>query len=278
MRRALIAVTCLALAATLRADDARDSVFYPGDTEHLKPLAGKLASNILLDQKEIWTSPFRMKGNAAKWWLVIGAATAALVATDQHTIKTFENAPTQVRWGNNISRLGAVYTVIPVVAGFYSAGALIGDAKARETGVLGAEALLDGLIVQEVLKPVAGRNRPNAPQEKQEWFDGGGSFPSGHSIEAWSLASVVAHQYSDKKWVPFVAYGLASVVGTARFAAQQHYASDIVAGGAMGWFIGRYVYQTHQDHASHNRHLHTRIAPLVQPSAKTYGLAITLVQ
>ena len=63
------------------------------------------------------------------------------------------------------------------------------------------------------------------------------------------MRSLVILEYSHKKWVPFVAYGLASVVSTARFAAQQHYASDIVAGGAIGWFIGTYVYKTHENHA-----------------------------
>ena len=41
--------------------------------------------------------------------------------------------------------------VLPVVAGFYAAGVIVDDPKARETGVLGAEALLDGLIVQVAL-------------------------------------------------------------------------------------------------------------------------------
>src|SRR5437879_8252109 len=39
--------------------DPRDRVFYPGDTEKLKPLVEKLGGNLLLDQKEIWTSPFQ---------------------------------------------------------------------------------------------------------------------------------------------------------------------------------------------------------------------------
>jgi membrane-associated phospholipid phosphatase len=285
MQRSLISVCFLSLAAfnlliaadsPSEGDDSRDTIFYPGDTERVNPLATKLAGNIWLDQKAIWTSPFHMDRNTAKWWIPLTAAVAALVATDHNTITTFENAPAQVRWGNNISRVGAVYTVIPIDAGFYIAGAIIDDPKARETGVLGAEALLDGLIVQEVLKPIAGRSRPNATRDRQEWFEGGASFPSGHAIESWALASVVAHEYSHKKWVPFVAYGLASVVSTARFAAQQHYASDIVAGGAMGWFIGRYVYQTHEDHALHQRHLQPRISPILSPSAGTYGIGVTI--
>src|SRR5215831_17513229 len=175
MSRPLIALLFLVVAGAdaVRAQeflDSRDRVYYPGDTERIKPLVRKLGGNILLDQKDIWTSPFRMNRDSAKWWILFGGVTAALIATDSHTINAFENAPTQVRWGNNISKIGAVYTVIPVVAGFYTAGVAVDNAKARETGVLGAEALLDTLIVQEVLKPIAGRNRPNSPSEKQEWF------------------------------------------------------------------------------------------------------------
>ncbi len=254
--------------------DARDRIFYPGDTERIKPLSAKLAGNLLLDQKEIWTSPFRMNRKTAKWWLLGGATVATLIATDKHTINTFENAPTQVRWGNNVSRFGAAYTVIPVAAGFYTVGAIVDDAKSRETGVLATEALLDSLIVQSVLKPIAGRDRPNVAHQNQKWFDGGASFPSGHSIEAWALASVVAHEYPHKKWVPFVAYGLATVTGTARFSAQQHYASDVVAGGVMGWSIGTYVYHSHEDHAKHIHRINAHVSPIYSPSTKTYGMGL----
>src|SRR5215467_6174254 len=41
-----------------QVQDVRDRVYYPGDTERVKPLARKLIGNVLLDQKEIWTSPF----------------------------------------------------------------------------------------------------------------------------------------------------------------------------------------------------------------------------
>src|SRR5207249_3080194 len=72
--------------------DARDRIFYPGDTERIKPLATKLFLNTLLDQKEIWTSPFHMRRSDIKWWVGIGGVTAALIATDHHTITTFENS------------------------------------------------------------------------------------------------------------------------------------------------------------------------------------------
>jgi membrane-associated phospholipid phosphatase len=266
---------CIALLAP-GAAVASDDTYSNTETDHPVQLGRKLVVNVLGDQKTIWTSPFHVNRKNAKYWMLFGAATAALVATDRQTSTLLKNAPTQVRWGNNISDVGAVYTVVPIAAGFYLGGAFTDNAKARETGVLGAEALLDSLIVQSVLKPIAGRNRPNSGPERHEWFDGGASFPSGHSIESWALASVVAHEYSDRKWVPFVAYGLASVVGAARFTAQQHYASDILAGGAMGWFIGRYVVESHGEHVGHG--FKPKIAPILSPSARTYGLSVTLAR
>lgn len=260
-------------------EDPRDRIYYPGDTERFKPLITKLGGNVLLDQKQIWTSPFHMHKKDAKWWIGFGAVTAALVATDHHTIKTFENSPGQITWGGRVSDIGTEYTLVPLVAGFYGYGVWKQNAQAREVGVLGAESLIDALIVVSVLKEVAGRNRPDNPQigERGEFFEGGTSFPSGHAIESWAIASLVAHEYKKHggRFVPYLAYGLATGVSLARFAAQRHYASDIVAGGAMGWFIGRYVYETHETHASHH-HAWARpqIGPTVDPLSRTYALSL----
>jgi hypothetical protein len=68
---------------------------------------------------------------------------------------------------------------------------------------------------------------------------------------------------------------LAGILSTARFAAQRHFASDIVAGGAMGWFIGRYVYRTHMDHAIHKHGwVRPRIIPEAEPGSRTYGVVL----
>jgi membrane-associated phospholipid phosphatase len=255
------------------SQDKRDLVYYPGDTEHVKPLTRKLAGNIWLDQKGIWTSPIHMTRKNAAVWAAFGALTAGAILTDRRTTHVFENSAGQVRWGNNISHIGAVYTVLPTVAGFYLWGVAADNQKARETGVLGGEAVLDSLIVVEILKAAAGRNRPNATNKPGDFFKGGASFPSGHSIETWALASVIAHEYRNRKWVPWVAYGLSGVVGLARFGARQHYASDVIAGSAMGFFIGQFVVNTREVHAGHH---HGTLAPIIQPATGTYGLTLTI--
>ena len=260
-------------------EDSRDLVYYPGDTERVVPLTRKLAHNVWLDQKAIWTSPFRIRSDDAVWWAGFGAVTAAAILTDRRTTHALDNSAGQIRWADNVSRIGAAYTIFPEVAGFYLWGIFAGNQKARETGVLSGEALIDGLIVVEVLKAVAGRNRPNAGMKPGNFFAGGASFPSGHSMETFALASVIAHEYRNRKWVPWVAYGLAGVVGTARFGARQHYASDVIAGSAMGFFIGRYVVNTHEAHAGHHHGaIVGKLMPMLEPSTATYGLSVRLGQ
>ena len=254
--------------------DRRDRIFYPGDTERLKPLGRKLLLNIVLDQEEIFTSPFRMNRHNAKWWLLSAAITGGLIAADRHIADSFENSNGQVRWGGRISNIGASYTLIPIVAGSYAYGVWRDNAKAREIGVLGTEALLDSLIVAGVLKEVTRRNRPDEKEPGEFWGDGR-SFPSGHAIQVWSIASLLAHEYKNRPIVQITAYSLAGIVSASRVAANKHFASDVVTGALMGWFIGRYVYQTHMSHLAHQ---HSSLVPMVvpqfQPSIHSYGVTV----
>ena len=254
--------------------DRRDRIFYPGDTERIKPLGRKLVLNILLDQKDIFTSPFHINRQNARWWLLFGATTGGLIAADRHIADSFENSHGQVRWGGRISNIGTSYTLIPIVAGCYGYGVLRDRAKAREIGVLGTESLLDGLIVAGILKEATRRNRPDEKNPGDFW-GGGTSFPSGHAIQMWSIASLVAHEYRHNTIVKVAGYSLAGIVSASRIAARKHFASDVVAGGAIGWFIGRYVYQTHMSHLAHKHSsLMPIIVPLAQPSQRHYGVTL----
>jgi membrane-associated phospholipid phosphatase len=257
-----------------RALDRRDRVFYPDDTERAKPLARKLFLNILYDQEGIFTSPFHANRHNALQWLVPMAVTGALIASDTHIANAFENSRGQVRWGGRISDIGASYTLIPIIAGSYVYGVWRDNPKGREIGVLGTESVLDSLIVVGVLKEVFRRNRPDEKNPGDFW-GGGTSFPSGHAIQIWSIASLLDHEYKHKKIVGITAYSLASIVSAARIAAQKHFASDVVAGGTMGWFIGRYVFDTHMSHLAHTHSsLIPMIVPQVNPLQRSYSFAL----
>ena len=209
----------------------------------------KLPANIFGDQKAFFTSPFHMSKSDAKWWLMIAGVGGVLVATDSWTSRQLPNSPDQIRIATWTSRVGAIYTLVPITVGMWGVGRLTNDPRTRETARLSAEALIDAGIVDTVLKSASMRQRPlegagngNFWQGDGRPWNAGSSFPSGHAIYSWALASIFAHEYSDKKWVPYVAYGLATTICASRFAARKHFASDVVIGGAMGWFIGHYVY------------------------------------
>lgn len=255
-------------------DDRRDQIFYPGDTESPKPLLRKLFLNIALDQKDIFTSPFRVNRHNALQWLVPMAVTGALIGYDRSIADSLENSSGQVRWGGRISNIGASYTLIPIVASSYVYGVWRDNPKGREIGVLGTETLVDSLIVAEVLKEIFRRDRPDDKHPGDFWA-GGASFPSGHAMESWSIASLLDHEFKHKKIVGITAYTLAGVVSVARIAAQKHFASDVVAGGTMGWFIGRHVYDTHMSHLAHTHaSLLPMIAPLADPVQRSYGATL----
>jgi membrane-associated phospholipid phosphatase len=259
-------------------EDSRDRVIYSDETEQVKPLTIKLVRNILLDQKDIWTSPFHIKKKDIVPLMVFGASLGVLIANDQKIATQLPNTVDQVAISKDVSNVGAVYTVLPITVGFYIGGVIGQNAKARETGVLAGEAVLDTLIVAGVLKVATQRPRPLYENGRGDFFKGGDSFPSGHSIESWALAAVVAHEYSHNIIIPITAYGLASLVSFSRLSGQQHFASDILAGAGIGFYIGRYVVKTHDDHALH-RHasaiMHPQIIPQFQPETRTRGVMLS---
>jgi membrane-associated phospholipid phosphatase len=250
----------------------------------------KFLVNILHDQRAIWTSPFHMRESDSKWLAPLGLSTIALIATDRRTSgELVENGDnrSRLRISKDISRMGSFYATGAAAAAFYLGGRLTNNPRVRETGLLGAEALIDSVILVSAIKTVSQRQRPIADHSSGEFFDGGSSFPSGHAISAWTLATVIAQEYGHHRpVVQFGAYGLATAVSLSRYTARKHFLSDALVGSAMGYGIGRYVYHKHHDPALDalnekqnddlaRSKLFPRIAPLYNPRAHVYGAMMT---
>ena len=74
------------------------------------------------------------------------------------------------------------------------------------------------------------------------------SFPSEHASISWAIASVIAHEYPGPM-TQLLAYGLAGGVGAARIVGHKHFASDVVVGSALGWYLGRQVFRSHSHYS-----------------------------
>jgi hypothetical protein len=185
----------------------RDTNVYLDGKSSCRGFTEKFTTNLLLDQKEIWTSPFRINRSSAKWWILAGLGTASLIAADHPISQALPFSGTSVDFGEAASRAGAWYTVYPAAGALFVIGGAFNNKKLQETGILGLQALTDADIVVNVLKVATRRERPTDGDHGGHFEKGGNSFPSGHSAQAWSMAAVVASEYGNHRWVPYVSYG-----------------------------------------------------------------------
>ena len=246
----ILFVILFSIALSTRAQTPAASPSPTPQPSATPSLEKQFFKNLLHDQEAIWTSPFHLHGRDARWLAPLGLAAAGLIATDQRTGDEIAESRKQLNASRIVSYAGSGYGVGGVALTFYLFGRAKHDDRARETGLLGAEALVDSAIVVTALKEITQRSRPLSGKNRGDFFDGGSSFPSGHSIAAWSLATVIANEYHDRRLVQVAAYGIAGAVSAARFTGQKHYLSDILVGSAMGYGIGRYVYRAH--HRKHS--------------------------
>jgi PAP2 superfamily len=290
-RRSICHFGIIALAVFLSSASARAQTAAATPSPTPKPFSSSTLEkdffkNILRDQKAIWTAPFHLHGHDARYLVPLGFGTAALVATDQQTGDEIAESTRPLNPSRIISYAGSTYGAGAIAATFYLAGRAGHNTRARETGVLGAEALIDSGIVVAVAKEITQRTRPSGGKSRSDFFDGGTSFPSGHSVEAWSLATIIANEYHDQKAVQIAAYGIAGAVSVARFTGRNHYLSDVLVGSALGYGIGRYVYHAHHRKAAQVDELEgeesfsrTKKLPAIEPlyirRAHDYGVGLT---
>jgi len=276
--RCLFGMIVLVWSAALMADAQT-----PSPSPSPSSLEKDFFKNILDDQKNIWTAPFHIDRADAKWVVPGSIGLMALITTDRITGDEIAEVDHRIGVSKAISHVGSAYTLGAVAGTFYLLGRKNNNARARETGLLSAEALADGLLVGGGLKVITQRARPADGHERSEFFDGGSSFPSGHSTQVWAVATVIASEYHDRRSVQIAAFATATAVSVARFTEGKHYLSDVIAGSALGYGIGKYVY-----HKRHRESLDSStddgpvsklwwpsITPDVNRRARQYGIGLT---
>src|SRR5260370_38532371 len=101
-------------------------------------LESQFFKTVLRDQEAIWTSPFRLHGRDARWLAPLGLGTAALIATDRRTGDEVAESTSQLNASRIVSYAGSTYGVAAIPATFYLFVRAKHDARARETGWMGA--------------------------------------------------------------------------------------------------------------------------------------------
>jgi capsule assembly protein Wzi/PAP2 superfamily protein len=232
------------LFSTLKPSEDQPTLLPPG-ADPQNRLFSPLVKHLALDQKQFWTEPFHLRWPDAKVLAPFAAFTGALMAGDDWISRQVPGKTSQINRSKNISDY-ATYSLIGAAGGSYLWGHLTHNGHLRETGFLATEAALNSTAVTYLFKTMTQRPRPLEGNGNGTFFQGGTSFPSEHSAIAWSVASVVAHEYPGTL-TKIAAYGLASTVTLTRVTGKQHFASDVVVGSALGWYFARQVYRAHHD-------------------------------
>src|SRR5437868_4946207 len=214
------------------------------DPERENVLGARYLQHLYSDQKAIWTAPLKIRDNHLPWLIPFFSTTAGLMVLDSHVAR---QVPLDLSLRSRSHQLANLGTAFLVGSGafLYLHGRFTHNEHSRETGLLASEAAIDSIATASALKLMSGRERPLQNFEGRFW-QGGTSFPSEHAAIAWSVASVLAHEYPDARWQTAL-YGTAAAISISRVTSRDHFPSDILVGSALGYLIGRQVYRAHHN-------------------------------
>ncbi len=242
--------SCILVAAALAA-----SPLAP-----LAPIAAQPS-----DTAEVSTSPL-FTGKDAVFAGVFALGTAAAWPLDRALAEKLQRPSRQenrvLRGSASFFREIGFPGSYVIGATLYAVGRIGGNERMADLGLHGTEALVVAGLLTGGVKVLAGRQRPYLDVETPHslrLFRGlrGGdafkSFPSGHSASAFAAAAAVVTE--TRKWWPEAQwaiapamYGGAALVGVSRMYNNKHWASDVLAGAAIGTFAGRKVVRYHHTH------------------------------
>ncbi len=254
MIRKLIITALLFIVAFRYSNSQQDSSVY--DKYPLK-INKAYVKSYFTDSWKIVKSPFYWKN---KQWITAAVITGTgiLLYTQDDAIHKFvhkkSNDFTDATTKYFLEPIGRGLYTLPLLASMYIYGTASGNNKPKMVALLGVKAFIISSIFGQIVKQVTHRHRPyqNDPPDFRKW-DGPfsdikyTSFPSGHTISAFSIATVLAEAYKDKMWVPIVSYSLATLTGLSRIHDNKHWATDVFAGAVIGYFTGRFVFRSYMN-------------------------------
>jgi membrane-associated phospholipid phosphatase len=212
-----------------------------------------LPRNFLQDQKDIWLFPLQLaKGREWIPTLAVTGVTTALIVADPHDTPYFRRTAQFDNFNKVFSGRITASEIAIVPAAFLVAGYFTHDSYAEKTALLAGESYADSAIVGMAMKAASRRLRPSDIPPygsfSGTFFSSNASpsfintsFPSSHAAAAFAVATVFAHRYRQHRWVPLVAYGMASVISFSRVTNQAHFPSDVFLGAALGFTISEFA-------------------------------------
>ncbi len=240
----ILSISLSASAQTGNPPDQNGGSAAPAASDPVKSgnPATRFIRDYASDQRRIWLAPFHM--NQRQFWTVavpLVGGTAALVPLDVRTVNALPNTPDQIDISKKISLVGSAFGLTAGVAATTLTGHYAGKPSLTEMGRDGSLALASSLTVTYVVKSIFWRERPDAPGSRGHFWSGGDSFPSGHAMTSFAVASAIASNKRCPKWLGITLYATASAISLSRISSNRHWPSDVYFGAFSGFLIGRSI-------------------------------------
>jgi len=206
------------------------------------------------DILRVATSPLRMSKNDGLQLLALTAVTTGFVSRADSPIDEefgIEVDNSYLLPARGLARIGEVYYYISpkrfstaLTIAMLTGGLALKDKKLLETTRLMFESLFITQLITSWSKDLFGRSRPytgKGPHDFKLFASNGAqglrSMPSGHTSSAFAMMTVIAKRYN-RWWVKIPAYTFAVSVACQRMNTRSHWASDVIVGAGIGYWVG----------------------------------------
>ena len=151
---------------------------------------------------------------------------------------------------------GELYAPVVLFGGFAIHSLLTDDITTRKIAYeIGQASIYTGLLTL-LLKTAIGRARPYMEEGKTSFHpfssllnQDNHSIPGGHTAAAFVLSTVLARN-AKPVWLKVIAYVPAALTFISRVYQDQHWSSDDLLGGVIGYFIATWVVDQHENNES----------------------------
>jgi membrane-associated phospholipid phosphatase len=214
------------------------------------------ASNALSAQNDSASHPAGKPVPALAWILPIGIAASAALDPEAREWALHEHTRSLDRFAKLVNPLGTTRRLVPAMAVTY-VGALLTHREWLATGTFNTAAgYAASDLVESVLKPVVGRERPLVEGNSHrfhplttngDWH----SFPSAHVAHIVSIAAALSEQTHSR---PITVLGdiLVTLVGWDRVYEDQHWTSDVTATAVLSSLVSGATVRWLQSRQSHS--------------------------
>ena len=234
----LLVSTLSLLPPAVKAAGDENNLLTP---TYIKRVGGDLA--------ELPAKPFHW--DRSDWFIaggVAGATGLAFIADD--SIRTYYRGHRSgflTSVSDVTTHFGDYRMQLPIIAGFWASGLATGNGTLKKIAADGAEAsfIAAGLITPALVY-ISGRDLPNANEDAYKFKPftwGRYSLPSGHTTEAFAMATVLDQDLRSTfgYWQTPVLYAMAAGTAESRMYDGAHYLSDVILGAGIGWSVGYWI-------------------------------------